>query len=53
MPYVSHIATDFNNCQTITFDISYFNETKQLYLVVNQLTSQSIHKIMPVKVKIK
>lgn len=54
MPHRSHVPLDSDNCQTITFESSYFNQCKELYLVINQFTYiNSIVKDKPVKVKIK
>lgn len=54
MPHKSHVFVDSNNNQTITFDSSYFNEPKELYLVITELDyPNSIIKNSPVKIKIK
>lgn len=33
----SIVATDLNNCIELSFESSYYNEPKELYLVINQL----------------
>lgn len=54
MPTKSHAPLDSDNCQTITFESSYFNQCKELYLVINQFSyTNSIVKDKPAKVKIK
>ncbi|RMD00172.1 DUF4179 domain-containing protein [Clostridium autoethanogenum] len=54
MPHMSHAFVDSDNCQTITFESSYFNGSKELYLIINQLSyANHILNITPVKVKIK
>lgn len=46
---------DSQNCIDLSFESSYFNKVKELYLVINQLNySDGIYKnIDPVKIKIK